>query len=374
MPIAQELAPAGSASMFGLETLSLDAWMSIPLVTAVAVVVVYFAHLAVFSVLHRVAVKAPGEIFESLVRHGRNPSLIVLVILVLILVLPHLDLANDLTEACARVLSLAMMIAIGWLAFRLLRTIDDVVSAQFDIEGVEDTRVREIHTRAQLSQRFLGVLVVLLTASFVLMSIPSIRQIGVTLFASAGIAGIVAGFAARPVLSNLLAGFQIALTQPIRIDDVVIVEGEWGWIEEIRMTFVVVRIWDLRCLVVPLTYFIEKPFQNWTRTSADILGTVFVYTDYSVPVDRVRDELQRVLEGTALWDGKVWNVQVTNASERTMELRALMSARSSGDAWELRCLVREKLIDFLQREFPQSLPVLRAQLTSDEAYSAPSGH
>jgi hypothetical protein len=168
--------------------------------------------------------------------------------------------------------------------------------------------------------------------------------------------------AARPALSNLIAGLQLAMTQPIRIDDVVIVENEWGWIEEIRSTFVVVRIWDLRRLVVPLSYFLEHPFQNWTRTTSDILGTVFLYADYSVPVGAVREELHRVLQTSDLWDRKVWGLQVTDASEHTVELRALMSATTSGRAWDLRCYVREAMLDFLQREHPQSLPRVRAEL------------
>jgi small-conductance mechanosensitive channel len=211
-------------------------------------------------------------------------------------------------------------------------------------------------------QRILAASIVVITVCLIFMSIPSIRQIGITLFASAGIAGIVAGLAARPALTNLIAGVQLALTQPIRIDDVVIVEGEWGWIEEIRMTFVVVRVWDLRRLVVPLSYFMEKPFQNWTRTKADILGTVFLYVDYAVPVQRVREELHRILKADDLWDGEVWGLQVTNATESAIELRALMGARNSEDAWNLRCHVREQLIGFLHREHPESLPRLRAEL------------
>jgi small-conductance mechanosensitive channel len=156
---------------------------------------------------------------------------------------------------------------------------------------------------------------------------------------------------------------QIAFSQPIRLDDVVIVEGEWGWIEEITTTYVVVRIWDLRRLVVPLSYFIEKPFQNWTRNTADLLGTVFLYTDYTVPVDEVRQELHRILEASKMWDGKVWGLQVTNASEHTVELRALMSSPGSSQAWDLRCYVREKLIAYLQQNHPQSLPRARAEIT-----------
>jgi small-conductance mechanosensitive channel len=198
--------------------------------------------------------------------------------------------------------------------------------------------------------------------SVMLMTFPSIRNVGISLFASAGVAGLAIGMAARPMLSNIIAGIQIALTVPISIDDVVIVEGEWGWIEEIGSTYVVVRIWDLRRLVVPLSYFIEKPFENWTRRTADILGTVFVYTDYTVPVDEVRQELLRVLKTSDLWDGKTWGLQVTNASERSVELRALMSSANSSASWDLRCYVRERLIKFLQERYPQSLPRLRAEL------------
>jgi len=195
-----------------------------------------------------------------------------------------------------------------------------------------------------------------------LMTFPNIRHLGESLFASAGLAAVVAGLAARTTLSSLLAGVQIALTQPIRLDDVVIVEGEWGWIEEITTTYVVVRVWDLRRLVVPLSYFIEKPFQNWTRRTADLLGTVFVYTDYNVPVDQIRRELHDILERSGMWDGRVWGLEVTNATDRTMELRALMSATDGPKAWDLRCHVREKLIDFLQKNYPLSLPRVRADI------------
>ena len=180
------------------------------------------------------------------------------------------------------------------------------------------------------------------------------------MIASAGVAGIVVGFAAQKSLGTLLAGIQIALTQPVRIDDVVIVEGEWGRIEEITLTYVVVRIWDLRRLVVPITYFIEKPFQNWTRTSADILGSVFLHVDYGVPVDALRKELTRILEASPNWDRKVNVLQVTDAKERTLELRALASSSDASRSWDLRCEVREKLVAFVQANYPGSLPRLRA--------------
>ncbi|MGH7668772.1 MAG: mechanosensitive ion channel family protein, partial [Gemmatimonadaceae bacterium] len=197
-----------------------------------------------------------------------------------------------------------------------------------------------------------------------LMTFPTIRHIGDSILASAGLAGLVIGLAARPTLENLIAGVQLVLTEPIRIDDVVIVEGEWGRIEQILTTYVVVRIWDLRRLIVPLSYFIEHPFQNWTRTSADIIGSVFVYTDYRVPVDEIRDEVQRVLKTTDLWDGKVWNVQVTDSKEHTVEVRVLVSTSDSSKGWDLRCLVRERLVTYLQQHHPESLPRTRVEMDS----------
>jgi small-conductance mechanosensitive channel len=197
------------------------------------------------------------------------------------------------------------------------------------------------------------------------MTFPNIKQIGVSLLASAGMLGIILGFAAQKTLGNFIAGIQIAIAQPIRLDDVVIIENEWGWIEEITLTFVVVRIWDLRRLVVPISYFLEKPFQNWTRTSADILGSVFIYTDYTIVVKEVRDELTRILTNSQYWDKKVNVLQVTDAKERVIELRALMSAADSPTAWNLRCEVREKLFEFLQTKFPECLPRIRIELNKE---------
>jgi len=193
-----------------------------------------------------------------------------------------------------------------------------------------------------------------------------VKRIGISLFASAGVAGVIIGLAAQRVIGAVLAGIQIAITQPIRLDDVVVIEGEWGRIEEITLTYVVVRIWDQRRLVVPSTYFFEKPFQNWTRTSAEILGTVFIYTDYHVSFDALRKELTRLLESTPLWDKRVNVLQVTDAKQNSVEVRALMSAKDSGTAWDLRVFVREKLIEFLQKNYPGSLPRTRVLIEGKE--------
>jgi small-conductance mechanosensitive channel len=191
-----------------------------------------------------------------------------------------------------------------------------------------------------------------------------VRQFGIGLFASAGIAGIIAGLAARPVLSNLLAGVQLAITQPIRIDDAVVVENEWGRIEDITSTFVVIKLWDLRRLIVPLSYFIERPFQNWTRESSSLLGSVLIYTDYSVPVERVREKVAEIVAHSKNWDGNLAKVQVTDSRESTLELRVLVSARDSSATFDLRCEIREKLIGFLQEEYPSVLPRRRLDINS----------
>jgi len=217
----------------------------------------------------------------------------------------------------------------------------------------------------------LSSIFVLLGIAFALLTFPDVRNIGTSLLASAGIAGLVVGIAARPALANLLAGLQIALTQPIRIDDVVIVEGEWGRIEDIGRAFVTVAIWDQRRLVVPLQYFIEKPFQNWTRSSSEILGTVFLWVDYGMPLDALRAELKRLCEETPLWDKRVCLIQVTEVSERAMQVRALVSAADAGRAWDLRCLVREGLLDYIRREHPQFFPRVRAEGEAGEKPSRP---
>jgi len=322
----------------------------------------YVIHRLVYTAAARVASRTTGVTDNALVTHSRRPVRAMLMVLALFLVIPNLGLSADTITSIQHLLSLALTGAVGWLAMGLTGVITEVITERYDITAADNLQAREMHTRARVIRRVLVAVILVITVSIMLMSIPSIRQIGVTLFASAGVAGLVIGMAARPALTNLIAGLQLAMTQPIRIDDVVIVENEWGWIEEIRSTFVVVRIWDLRRLVVPLSYFLEHPFQNWTRKTSDILGTVFLYADYTVPVGAVRKELHRVLQTSELWDKKVWGLQVTDAKENTVELRALMSAATSGQAWDLRCFVREAMLDFLQREYPASLPRVRAEL------------
>ena len=248
-------------------------------------------------------------------------------------------------------------------SLRLITSVlDDCVLSRFKVDEKDNLRARKIHTQLKVLKRIVIIVVAILALGTMLMTFEKVRQLGTTILASAGIIGIVVGMAAQRTIGTFIAGLQIAFTQPIRIDDVVIVENEWGRIEEITLTYVVVKIWDLRRLVVPITYFIEKPFQNWTRVTSDLLGTVYIYVDYTVPFEAIREELHHILKNSELWDGKVCVLQVTNTSDRTIELRALMSASDASTGWSLRCEVREKLIEFIQKNYPQSLPKLRAEL------------
>lgn len=263
-------------------------------------------------------------------------------------------------------LLIAFIVLVGWAAMSALNIAAALYLRRYNVETADNLLARKHYTQIRILKRAAATLVVLLTAAFALMTIPGVRQLGVSLLAAGGAAGIIVGLALQPVLSNLLAGVQIALTQPIRIDDAVIVEGEWGKVEEITSTYVVIRIWDLRRLIVPLKYFMEKPFQNWTRESADLLGVVLLYLDYSVPVDAIRARLKEILDDSPLWDKQVSGVQVTNASERAMEIRILASAANSANAWDLRCDIREKMIAWLNEAYPHALPRDRIEVARND--------
>ena len=319
-------------------------------------------HYILFLVVERIAKRTESIIDDLLVRYSRQPARAIFPLLAVLLVLPILRIPAVVMEPIRHAIGLGLIASGAWLAMGTMGVFEDLIASKYRIDVQDNLAARRVRTQIQVLRRIAVVIVGVVTLSIMLMTFPTIRQLGAGLFASAGLVGLVVGFAARPALSNLIAGVQIALTEPIRLDDVVIVAGEWGWIEEIGTTYVVVRIWDLRRLVMPLSYFIERPFQNWTRATADILGTVFVYADYTVPVEEVRQELHRILKSSGMWDGKVWNLQVTNATEHTMEMRALMSAPDSGKAWDLRCYVREKLVQYLQERYPQSLPRARAEI------------
>jgi small-conductance mechanosensitive channel len=318
-----------------------------------------------FRALGRWAQSTDSLIDDAIALHMRRPLRVMMPLVALNLGLPLMTLPTGLKSGLRQLLLILAITGVGWTLARAVRVIEHVISHREDLKSVDNLHARTLLTQTRGLRNVANFLIVVLTLGFVLLTFERVRQLGTGLLASAGVAGIVLGFAAQRSLSTILAGIQIALTQPIRVDDVVIVENEWGRIEEITLTYVVVRIWDKRRLVLPIVYFIERPFQNWTRVSADLLGTVNLHLDYSVPVDEIRAECKRILDGTPLWDGEAWCVQVTETTEHCMVVRPLFSARNASDQWDLRCEVREKLVAFVQRNYPQALPRVRAEVADE---------
>jgi len=331
-------------------------WITALIVSTVIIAGSLVIHAVVFSILKRIGKRSDKPVLGLVSSKFRNPSLGLLLTIAISIIILALAPDNQIVDIIKHLLKLLIILFVSLIIIRLIKLGRDLVLLRYDIGEKDNLKARRVYTQFRIMERILIFVVILIAFAVALMTFEQIRKIGVSLFASAGVAGIILGFAAQKLIGNVLAGFQIAISQPIRLEDVVIVEKEWGWIEEINLTYVVVRIWDKRRLILPTTYFIEKPFQNWTRVSADILGTVFLYTDYTVPVDKLREELTRILKSDKRWDGKVNVLQVTDSTEKTMEIRALMGAADSPSAWDLRVNVREKLIDFLQKNYPGSLP------------------
>lgn len=270
-----------------------------------------------------------------------------------------------------KAIEICLTICFASILVRSVRILEDYIYHAYDLNKVDNLVERKVRTQIQFIRKILIVFIIFVTIAIILLSFESMRKIGTGLLTGVGIGGIIVGFAAQTSLGNLLAGFQIAFTQPIRIDDVLVVEGEWGRVEEITLTYVVLNIWDKRRLILPINYFITKPFQNWTRSTSEILGTVFLYLDYSVPLEQLRTEFDRLINLSPLWDKKVKVVQVTDTKENNIEVRVLMSARNSSEAFDLRCYIRENLITYIQKNYPGSLPRIRNDIGNLEKYLQP---
>ncbi len=305
------------------------------------------------------ASKTPSMVDDLIAALLGKSLRVVLAVLGVITGLQMLSLPSRYADLLTKGTSALFIVAVAAVLFQAVGASERAVFSRYDIAAADNLRARKIYTQVQVIGKMMHIVIGVFAVSSVLMLFDSVRHIGTSLLASAGVVGIVAGIAAQKTLANLLAGIQIALTQPMRQDDVVIVEGEWGRIEEITLSYVVVHIWDDRRLVVPLSYFIEKPFQNWTRTSAGLLGSVFVWVDYSFPVEEGRKFLKQAIETNPLWDKRFWNLAVTDATDRTMQLRVLATAEDSSKSWDLRCDIREKFIAYIQKSYPESLPLLR---------------
>lgn len=294
--------------------------------------------------------------FQSILRRLGPPLNVFFPLFLFNLFLPTMRMPTIFMHKLSKGVEVLLIISFAWILIRCIKVVQDYVFYRYDIKKTDNLRERKIRTQLQFIRRILVGLIVTLTMAAILLSFSSLRKVGAGLLTGVGLSGIIIGFAAQKSIGNLLAGFQIAFTQPIRIDDIIVAEGEWGTIEEITLTYVVVKLWDERRLVLPINYFIEKPFQNWTRTSSELQGAVILFTDYNLHVDSIRTELTRLLKGSKYWDGRVNAVHVTDATENTVQIRALMSSRNAGDLFELRCYVRENLIKFINDNLEGSLP------------------
>jgi small-conductance mechanosensitive channel len=332
-----------------------------------SVVVGLAVHRIVYRLLERRLRDSPWTAWILILRETKGPTAFAVIIMTLSIGLQIARLEGPIAQVLLRLLQLAFVALVTWVAIVSIDILGTVYLRRFRLDVDDNLRARKQVTQVKILQRSIGSVIVIIGVAAGLMSFDSVRQYGVSLFASAGVAGLAIGLAARPLLSNLIAGVQIAMTQPIRIQDVVIVEGEYGTVEEITATYVIVALWDWRRMVLPLSYFIEKPFQNWTRETSSLIGNVTFNVDFSTPIARIRSALSDAVKSSPLWDGRVVNLQVTDATDNSIQLRALMSARTAASCWDLRCEIREKLIAFLQLEMPEALPRHR------QAFEMPAG-
>jgi small-conductance mechanosensitive channel len=340
-------------------------WLIALLLLVGAVVVALVSDQIITGMVRRLV--GSNHVVRSVLDRTRGVVRFGFILLALAIVLPMVPLAPVTTNAIHKFMIAGLILLMGWVALLASNLVADRYVSRLH---ASDLGARKAVTQVKMLKVIGGGLIITLAIAFALMTFDSVRQFGISLFASAGLAGLAAGIASRSILANLFAGLQLALTQPIRIDDAIVVENEWGTVEELTSTYVVVRLWDLRRLIVPLAYFIEKPFQNWTRESTQILGTVLLHVDYATSARRLREKLMEILKASKLWDGQVGILQVTDATENTVVIRALVSAATADATWDLRCEVREKLIAFMQSEYPGALPRRR----NETVLSRPNGH
>lgn len=349
-------------------------WLVSLLLLVGAVALAIFVARLLFRLLGRL-VEGNGLFRRTLVARTRGPARLAMIVVAVAGASAVAPLDESTAQVIQQVLLVCFIGLIGWLASTTVHIWNVVYLRRFTLDAADNLLARKHVTQTRILRRTANTAILIATIAAALMTFEGVRQYGVSLLASAGAAGLVLGLALQPLLKNLIAGVQLAITQPIRIDDALLVEGEWG-VEEITSTCVVVRIWDLRRLILPLNYFIEQPIQNWTRESADLIGTVYLYADYRLPVAALREKLSEVVSQSPLWDRKVVGLQVTDFKETTMEIRMLVGARNAGDAFDLRCAVREQMIAWLQQAHPDSLPRRRAELVArlDHAEGEVEGH
>ncbi len=336
-------------------------WTELLMVLGVALLLSYLTRLFLARIVFKKTRKERRELFIKITKIVQWPLMIWLIWFFFHIIIGALDDSHARVLMGSPLYQIFIISLFAWLFIAVTTIFQAFLLDSYSMSKADNIRERKLHTQVLYIKRITILIIAIVAISMILMSFDSVRKIGTGLLASAGVLGIIIGLAAQRSISNLLAGMEIAFTQPIRIDDVVVVENEWGKIEEITLTYVVVRIWDMRRLVLPINYFMDKPFQNWTRTTADIWGTVFFHVDYKMPIEPLREALTKILKSSPHWDKQLNVLQVTDATDRSLEVRCIVSAKDSGAAWDLRCEVREKLIGFIQENYPECLPKIRVE-------------
>lgn len=327
-------------------------------IVIVAVIVGLVIHRVVWTVADRVTRRTRSGWDEYLLKDLARPAQLLFVVVAVFISTVFMG-AADARDLVVQIALFVGIMGLGWLVVGFTHVAYDVVMSRYTEDAEDVLEARQMRTQLGLLQRFGAIIIWLVALALALLTIPGVAPLAASLLAGAGVLGIVLGVAAGPLIGNLIAGIQIAFTQPIKVGDVVVIEGEWGHVGEITAAYVVIHIWDKRRLIVPLSDIVNKPVENWTRVSGDLLGTVKLYLDYRAPVEAIRTELKRILDESGQWDGVAWSVLVTGADDRTITVRALFSAPDASVEWSLRCLVRERLVTFLQEQHPEALPVAR---------------
>ncbi|PWR07085.1 mechanosensitive ion channel protein MscS, partial [Micromonospora acroterricola] len=335
--------------------------------TAVAALVAAAVALFLVEVVHRITRRLGRRslLMTELTDHAHRPFQVAATVLA-VQFAARFSTGYAVGEGWRRLLLHLLVLGViattAWLVASLLVVVEDTALARFRVDVPNNRHARRVRTQVVMLRRLTIAVIVILAVGVMLMTFPSVRGIGAGVLTSAGVVGVVAALAAQSLLGNVFAGLQLAFSDAVRLDDVVVVEGEWGRIEELTLSYVVVQIWDDRRLILPTSYFTSKPFQNWTRTEAAVLGTAEFDVDWAVPVQTMREELRRLVESTELWDGRVCVLQVTDATGGTVRVRALVSAADAGSLWDLRCLVREHLVAWIRDNRPTAMPRLRTEL------------
>jgi len=332
----------------------------------VATVVAWLAGIAMDWAVRRRHSHTQAPVWMSLHRRCRLPLRMTLTVAVLLIALPYVGLSHPLTQLLRQIFVVALIATVTWLAIQVTKVVEDVAQLRFDIDVSDNRRARRFRTQILVFRRVTITVLVFGATAAAIMTIPWTRTLGASFLVSAGVLSVVVGIAAQTTVANLLAGLQIALTDPLRIDDVVVVNDEWGRVEEVTLTYVVVRTWDNRRLILPISWFTTNVFQNWTWHEATVLGSIVWHVDFTLPVEEIRAEFYRIVERSPLWDGRDRVLQVVDSTASTMVLRGLVSAADAPSNWDLCCDVRERMLMFLQAGYPSKLPKLRADVSNME--------